>query len=339
MYKMTHSVYNNLAILAWVVTFLLMIASGPMIYKGLVLKSEDLCSIDEELKELEFFKNCDFDNFKNTAWTLWIIVVASLGFVTIVSIVQTALAFTEKRILKRVLFSFVSLLSIASCVAIGYFFFQLYNTRFNPPKPVWRNLHFDMIKSLEQNFKSDNVNSNDGKSNEWNMLFFNFECCGVDNVYGTTNDFDTTSWCTTSGSCQKTNSQIPKSCCKNENEFDYETAHSNCHASVNPGTYHEKGSYSVIKREIKKRRKEVHKAFDDFLASAITVGMLMVTYGALEIAFLILVFCEQCKKSTETNPTTAQNHTQHSSTRNNTSTDTVNNVHEQINERTHVTPM
>lgn len=81
-----------------------------MIYKGLVLKSEDLCSIDEELKELEFFKNCDFDNFKNTAWTLWIIVVASLGFVTIVSIVQTALAFTEKRILKRVLFSFVSFL-------------------------------------------------------------------------------------------------------------------------------------------------------------------------------------------------------------------------------------
>lgn len=62
----------------------------------------------------------------------------------------------------------------------------------------------------------------------------------MDNVYGTTNDFDNTSWCTTSGSCQKTNSQIPKSCCKNENEFDYETAHSNCHASVNPGTYHEK---------------------------------------------------------------------------------------------------
>lgn len=40
-----------------------------------------------------------------------------------------------------------------------------------------------------------------------------------------------------------------------------------------------KGSYSVIKREIKKRRKEVHKAFDDFLASAITVGMLMVGHA------------------------------------------------------------
>ena len=43
---------------------------------------------------------------------------------------------------------------------------------------VWRNLHFDMIKSLEQNFKSDNVNSNDGKSNEWNMLFFNVSIAG-----------------------------------------------------------------------------------------------------------------------------------------------------------------
>lgn len=69
---------------------------------------------------------------------------------------------------------------------------------------------------------------------------FQFECCGVNRVAGTTNDFDHTSWCTTHGSCQATASQIPKTCCKGFTEYDYQNAHPDCHSSVSPGYYYDK---------------------------------------------------------------------------------------------------
>lgn len=69
---------------------------------------------------------------------------------------------------------------------------------------------------------------------------FQFECCGVNKVVGTTNDFDQTPWCTTKGSCQATASQIPKTCCKGFTKYDYENAPTECHSSVNPGQFYDK---------------------------------------------------------------------------------------------------
>lgn len=69
------------------------------------------------------------------------------------------------------------------------------------------------------------------------LLLKQFDCCAVNEVLGTTNDFDETPWCTTSGTCQATASQIPKSCCKDVTENNYQSAPSACHASVNSGTY------------------------------------------------------------------------------------------------------
>lgn len=79
----------------------------------------------------------------------------------------------------------------------------------------------------------------------WNGTFlhcsiFQYKCCGVNKVVGTTNDFDSTSWCTTSGTCQVTASQIPKTCCKGFTKYDYQNAPTECHSSVNPGEYYEK---------------------------------------------------------------------------------------------------
>ncbi|XP_062584390.1 uncharacterized protein LOC134246126, partial [Saccostrea cucullata] len=73
-----------------------------------------------------------------------------------------------------------------------------------------------------------------------------YDCCAVNEVTGTTNDFDTTPWCTTSGSCQLTNSQIPKSCCKDTSEDDYQYAETSCHAIVRVGTYKE-GCFQRLK--------------------------------------------------------------------------------------------
>ena len=66
---------------------------------------------------------------------------------------------------------------------------------------------------------------------------FKHNCCAVHDVTGTTNDFDNTPWCTTSGSCQDTSSQIPRTCCKDVTLNNYTSAPSTCHASVNSGTY------------------------------------------------------------------------------------------------------
>eukprot|EP00105_Crassostrea_gigas_P035431 XP_019919579.1 PREDICTED: uncharacterized protein LOC105320305 isoform X2 [Crassostrea gigas] len=64
-----------------------------------------------------------------------------------------------------------------------------------------------------------------------------YDCCAINQVQGTTNDFDSTPWCTTSGSCQATASQIPKTCCNYVTEEDYGSAPTACHSSVNPGTF------------------------------------------------------------------------------------------------------
>ena len=66
---------------------------------------------------------------------------------------------------------------------------------------------------------------------------FQYDCCAVREIQGTANDFDNTPWCTTSGSCQATSSQIPRTCCKDVTQDDYQNAPAMCHASVNPGTY------------------------------------------------------------------------------------------------------
>ncbi|XP_078327040.1 uncharacterized protein LOC111125395 isoform X4 [Crassostrea virginica] len=77
-------------------------------------------------------------------------------------------------------------------------------------------------------------NEFDQKKNEHTNIY---DCCAVREVLTTTNDFDNTPWCTTSGSCQATSSQIPKTCCNFVTQDDYQNAPTNCHASVTPGTY------------------------------------------------------------------------------------------------------
>nr|XP_022320932.1 uncharacterized protein LOC111123112 isoform X2 [Crassostrea virginica] len=104
------------------------------------------------------------------------------------------------------------------------------------------NVNFDalgssMLSWLQNRFTSDDLNSGDTISTAWNDFFIQYDCCAVYQVTGTTNDFDRTPWCTTSGSCQATSSQIPKTCCKSVTKDNYQNASSGCHASVNPGTY------------------------------------------------------------------------------------------------------
>lgn len=69
---------------------------------------------------------------------------------------------------------------------------------------------------------------------------FQFECCGVNKVVGTINDFEPTYWCMTEGSCHATSSQIPRTCCKGFTENDYQNAPIECKSSVKSGSYYDK---------------------------------------------------------------------------------------------------
>lgn len=107
-----------------------------------------------------------------------------------------------------------------------------------------------MVVALKAHFLDDTTTNSNSLSNAWNHMFMELDCCGVDAVVSTTNDFDATSWCTTLGSCQATSSQIPKTCCLNVDKNSYTSAPVGCHASVNSGTYNPKGCYAVLKEKM-----------------------------------------------------------------------------------------
>ncbi|XP_062592596.1 uncharacterized protein LOC134254042 [Saccostrea cucullata] len=122
----------------------------------------------------------------------------------------------------------------------------------------WNTLQAAMISSLTTYFLSDNLTSPNTTSNQWNILFIEYKCCGVRSIHGTTNDFDITPWCTTSGSCQITNSQIPKTCCLGVTMEDYQSASNECHAQVIPQTYNNKGCYKAL-MDISIEERDKHK--------------------------------------------------------------------------------
>lgn len=138
-----------------------------------------------------------------------------------------------------------------------------------------------MLESLKSTFVEDTVSSTNSLSNEWNYMFMKLDCCGVNPVKSTTNDFDATSWCTTSGSCQATSSQIPKTCCLNVDENTYTSAPSGCHASVNSGTYNPQGCYDVLK--------------DALLSNSSSILGLLFTTIFIEILAVIFAFLIRSK--------------------------------------------
>lgn len=132
-----------------------------------------------------------------------------------------------------------------------------------------------MITSLKAHFEDDTTTSSNSLSNAWNYMYMTVDCCAVNSVQSTTNDFDQTSWCTTSGSCQATSSQIPKTCCLNVDENTYTTAPNGCHASVSSGTYNSEGCYDVLKKILLRYSSSI-------------IGLIFTTI-ALEIAAVVLV--------------------------------------------------
>lgn len=137
-----------------------------------------------------------------------------------------------------------------------------------------------MVVALKAHFVEDTTTNSSSLSNAWNHMFMELDCCGVNAVVSTTNDFDATSWCTTLGSCQATSSQIPKTCCLNVDRNSYTSAPVGCHASVNSGTYNSKGCYAVLKEKLLHYSSRII----DFVSTTIVLEIIAVI---LALSFLV----------------------------------------------------
>lgn len=280
---MTRLYLAQSAILAGIVTILLSIPSGPMI--KMFLSMEDYSnglSVHKKLQNLNITTSSDFGGVKNTTELFFARLTNFLACVLGLSITLTILMIFRQYIL----YTTVVFLSLFTAAFIGLtilsvlLYMDLYNEHIDPYTKT-SDLHGQMISSLKDNFRSDNLTTGTKISNEWNHLFIDFECCGVNKVVGTTNDFDQTPWCTTEGSCQATASQIPKTCCKGFTKYDYENAPTECHSSVSPGQFYDKGCFSVI-------MKEVIKEIDSFTNGILTEGLrLILVMGSCSFLSLI----------------------------------------------------
>lgn len=137
----------------------------------------------------------------------------------------------------------------------------------------------NMLKLLEKNYVNDSVNSSNSVSNEWNLLFLKFNCCAVNPVVGTKNDFDQTPWCTTEGECHDVNAQIPKTCCVGVNASNFEQkASQECYVYVT-GDFKTTGCFNRIKELIK-----THSA------AVIGISLAIMIIEILGIVFAFILF-------------------------------------------------
>lgn len=285
----------KVAILAWIFILFVTISSGPMINRWITIKSDinSLCA-HQKLQNLNAPISSVFGEIEDIRKQLipcvaiFVIVVLAVSFISTIMTTcdekpstSTTSDPPEKTTLTpfEILYPLLLLLFCAFFISLTTWSVLLYrrliNVQMDHCNTDLHDLHDKMISSLKENFGSDNFTIGTNISFEWNNLFIDYECCGVNKVVGTTNDFDNTSWCTTSGSCQATASQIPKTCCKGFTKYDYQSAPNDCHSSVSSGYFYEKGCYSVIKKELIKEQIQFDTIVDYLLSEWVKVVIAM----------------------------------------------------------------
>eukprot|EP00105_Crassostrea_gigas_P013808 XP_011430251.1 PREDICTED: uncharacterized protein LOC105330323 isoform X2 [Crassostrea gigas] len=203
------------------------------------------CDLEKVLVSLGVDHNspCNYDDIKKKSTNLFILGISFLVLNGIIFLLILNILWFPKNKKFGICIALVVVHVVNAVVAAVYsgltikFYKEVLDSKEKQTEPNYAYIKTSMISRLMQNYTSDNVTSADALSNSWNKFFIEYECCAVNQVQGTTNDFDSTPWCTTSGSCQATASQIPKTCCNGVSEGNYGSAPSACHSSVNPGTY------------------------------------------------------------------------------------------------------
>ncbi|XP_061180765.1 uncharacterized protein LOC133189406 isoform X2 [Saccostrea echinata] len=191
---------------------------------------------------MDSFVSCSYDDAREKIKTVLILGCVSVAVSPLCLLLRLPTGKLENACLITYYVLYV-LLCLGIAVPLFIFTIQLLDSKTSKKPMDYGPLKKGMFNSLAQNFTSDEITRGNTMSDRWNKFFIKYDCCAVNQVLGTTNDFDKTPWCTISGSCQQTNSQIPKTCCKDVTEEDYVNATSSCHATVSAGSYKDLASF------------------------------------------------------------------------------------------------
>lgn len=180
---MTRSDLNNTAILAWIVTILLSIASGPLIKMCLSLKDySNGLSVHKMLQDLKITTSSDFNGIENTTELFFACLTYFLACVLGLSIILTILTIVSQVFYEKILYAAVLFLFlftgafIVLTVLSVLFYVDLYNEQINPYSKT-SDLHGQMTSSLKDNYWNDNFTTGTKMSNNWNHLFIDVSEC------------------------------------------------------------------------------------------------------------------------------------------------------------------
>ncbi|XP_033759288.1 tetraspanin-18-like [Pecten maximus] len=135
----------------------------------------------------------------------------------------------------------------------------------------------EFVSQLTSGYKVDDLDKGDEVSSAFNYMFMSMECCGMNAVTSSTNDFDTTAWRSGTGSGKK----IPKGCCKGVTEATYASyINAACTDTANSGTYWPEGCYTKI--------------MSSFGTILDTMGYMSFVAVLIQILLVIFSFCLCC---------------------------------------------
>lgn len=266
---------------------ILMVSSIRLIASSNEISIVKPCDLEKALDSLglDVTSPCTNNDIKEKStslcdWGIGVLVVNVILFIMI----SFFKLMPEK--LKLALFSILASVGILFSIIMIKSYTDVLKTEAGKTDIDFDNLKLTMMKSLETNYISDNISSSNPISNRWNKFFIEYNCCGINQVQGTNNGFDRTPWCTTSGSCHATSSQIPKTCCNYVSQDDYESAPTACHSSVTSGTYKSNCMIAIRPLSVTNIKEcKIRRLRESLL-----------TIGTLEIAevILVLVYAIEC---------------------------------------------
>lgn len=268
-----------------------------------LMKSEVSTIKDETKTVLNSVKSGDFGlgDLADRLSTLFvvvgnfIIIASGLGlFIKVAHDLKLDCIPKQTYVLLMVYAVFISVIFVMNIVAISIWF--------KMKNDIDADLREQLVISLHTNFVSDSVSGGNEISNGWNMIFISLDCCAVNNVASTTNDFDNTPWCTTSGECQATNAEIPKACCVGVSQTSYTSAPITCYYNMNPGTYNTKGCYQAISDSLKQ-----NITSDALTYCILAVGIILLLVEVISLISAVFYICSPNKIDTEDQMTSKPN--------------------------------
>nr|ANG56320.1 tetraspanin [Meretrix meretrix] len=214
--------------------------------------------VSKTLNEVTFNGNLKLGN---VASSLSVLIICIGVFVLIVAAFGCFGACCKNRCMLVVYAIVVLLVFILQIAAVALWFIM--------QNKVEETVEDGLSKSME---KYEGVTSSNEVSVGWDLIFIGFDCCGVNAVTLTNNEFSKTAWWGSRGS-----DIIPYSCCKSVTEDNYKAGtESTCTTTLVAAQ--EKGCYNAFKDFVKK-----------YQTAALAIGIILLIIELIAIVFAFVL--------------------------------------------------